>query len=471
MNPDLRSFIEQVRQKAPEDVLIVRDPLSLRHETTAYILELGKKGRSPLVLFENLNSSMPVVANLFGRRQRYALALNTPEDQITSEWRVRSRRRIPPVSVSRSPLKDCVHAGAAADLSVLPVPTHFQENGGPYITGGVVVAKDPETGVRNASFHRCQIKDGTTIGISLHSRRHLWDYQRRAEERRQNLEAAVVIGCHPLVYFGTGLWKGPIDVDEYEVAGGFLGEPLEIIACETLDLEVPASAEIVIEGEILAGVREDEGPFGEFTGYVSHNSTRHVMKVRAITHRRDALFQDIVPGLSPEHNSMLAIPAEPRMLEVLRQIAPSVRDVAYPFSGACRFHCYVSMKKIAEGQPQTVMFAAWAEDPSLKMVVVVDEDIDVRQEAEVLWALATRMQPDRGILIAPRCMGAMLDPSAHEGLTAKMGIDATRPLEGWKAERCTISEEVRQGIRRKLGRMESGDSLPAQTWSDFCPNR
>jgi UbiD family decarboxylase len=296
------------------------------------------------------------------------------------------------------------------------------------------------------------VKDRSTLGISLHSRRHLWDYQRRAEDRGKNLEVAVVIGCHPLVLFGTGLWKGPIDVDEYDVAGGFLGEPLEVIPCETVALDVPARSEIILEGEIFAGIREDEGPFGEFTGYSSHNSTRHVLKVKAITCRRDTMFQDIVPGFSQEHNGMLAVPAEPRMLEVLRKVVPSVQDVAYPFSGACRFHCYVSMKKIAEGQPKTAIFSAFAEDTSLKLVVVVDEDIDVHREQEVIWAIATRMQADRGVFVVPGCMGAMLDPSSQEGLTAKMGIDATRPLSGWKATRCTIPEDVRVRIKQMLNK-------------------
>jgi len=451
MNPDLRSFINRVLQHMPEDVLIVRDSLDLHYEPTAYVAELATMGRNPLFIFENLKGTkFSVVTNVLGTRTRYALALGTTEDKIMAEWLSRSQRTIRAQFVKEAPVKDCVRTDDEVDLRTLPVLTHFHDDGGPYITSGIVVARDPDSGVRNASLHRCQVKDRNTLGMSLHSRRHLWDYQRRAESRGKNLEVAVVIGCHPLILFGTGLWKGPIDVDEYDVAGGFLGEPLEVIPCETVDLDVPAQSEIILEGEILAGVREDEGPFGEFTGYSSHNSTRHVMKVTAITHRQDAFFQDIVPGFSQEHNGMLAVPAEPRMIEVLRKVVPSAHDVAYPFSGVCRFHCYISIKKIAEGQPKTAIFSAFAEDTSLKLVVVVDEDIDVRQEKEVLWAMATRMQADQGVFVIPSCMGAMLDPSAKEGLTAKMGIDATRPLTGWKATRCTIPDDVRLRIKKIL---------------------
>lgn len=451
MNPDLRSFINQLSETMPEDVIRVREPLSLRYEPTAYVLEMASRGKHPVFIFENLEgSSVPIVTNIFGTRKRYAFALKTTEENMITEWLSRSRRAIPPVTVKDAPIKECILHEKDVHLPGLPVLTHFQEDAGPYITAGIVVAKDPDTGVRNASFHRCQVKDSNTLGISLHSRRHLWDYQRRAEAEHKNLEVAVIIGIHPLILFGTGLWKGSIDTDEYHIAGGFLGEPLEIIPCESLDLEVPAQAEIIIEGEILADVREDEGPFGEFTGYASHNSTRHVMKVKAITHRRDAIFQDIVPGLSQEHNSMLAVPAEPRMVEVLRRLVPSIRDVSYPFSGACRFHCYISMQKIVEGQPKTAIFAAFAEDTSLKLVVVVDDDIDVHREEEVLWAMATRMQADQGVTVIPGCMGAMLDPSAKDGFTAKMGIDATRPLKGWKAARCTLPAEVKERIKQIL---------------------
>src|SRR5215471_3558309 len=274
----------------------------------------------------------------------------------------RGERRLAPVLRQSGPVREVVKRGAEVDLSELPIIDHFTEDAGPYITNGIVVAKDPDTGVRNASFHRMELRGRNRVGTSLHSRRHLWDYQRRAEERSEALAVAVVIGAHPLFHFGSGLWKGPIDADEYEVAGGFLGEPLEIVPGLTVPVESPCEAEFVLEGRILSGTREPEGPFAEFTGYASERSTQHVIEVSAITHRRDALYQDIVGGISAEHTQLLAVPQEARMLKVLRGHYPSVRAVSYPHSGTCRLHCYVSMKPSAEGQAKNAAMTAFGED-------------------------------------------------------------------------------------------------------------
>ncbi|MBI2880269.1 MAG: UbiD family decarboxylase [Candidatus Tectomicrobia bacterium] len=447
----MRSFLCQVEEQSPGDLLRVRGPVSNRFETTAMALELERQGKSPILWFERVEGTgFPVVANVYGTRKRFAQALGAPEEDLLETWVRRDQNPLPPRALSSGPVQDCVWTGEEVDLFRLPLITHFREDAGPYFTAGVLVAKDPDTGARNGSFHRLQVKARNRLGTSLHSRRHLWSYQQRIEERGEPLEVAVVIGAHPLFCLGAGLWKGPIQADEFEVAGSFLGEPLEIVPCRTVGLEVPAHAEVVLEGRILPGVREAEGPFAEFTGYASRASTRHVMEVTAVTHRRDAIFQDIVSGNSAEHTGLLRVPGECRIYQTLKGVVPTVRAVSYPPSGACRFHCYISMKKTAEGQAKSAIFAAMGEDLSLKWVVVVDEDVDVYNEEEVLWAVATRMQADRGLFVVPHSMGAILDPSSDRGLTAKVGIDATAPLEGWTAERCTLPEEILRGVREKL---------------------
>ena len=425
---NLRRFLEVLESKAPDQVRRLAAEVDPDYEAAALVMEMERRGEHPVLWLDRVRGSrFPVVTNVFADRRRFALALGVPADALADEWLVRGDRRLPPRLCQTGPIRDVVVTGSAVDLGALPVIRHFAEDAGPYITNGIVVARDPDTGVRNASFHRLQVRGPARLGTSLHSRRHLWDYQRRAEERGLSLPVSIVVGAQPLFVLGAGLWKGPIDVDEYEVAGGFMGEPLDIVPGVTVPVEAPAEAEFVLEGRILAGVREPEGPFAEFTGYASERSTQHVIEVTAILHRGDAIYQDIMSGISAEHTTLLAVPQEARMLRVLRGHYPSVTQVAYPQSGACRLHCYVSLKPTAEGQAKNVALTAFGEDLSLKLVVVVDHDVDVTRDDEVLWAMATRMQADRDLVVVANAMGAILDPSSRAGTTAKVVIDATRP--------------------------------------------
>jgi 2,5-furandicarboxylate decarboxylase 1 len=449
----LRSFLEELESKAPDETWRIHDEVDPGYDISALVLELERRGERPVLWFERVRGSrFPIVTNLFADRRRYARALGVAPESLADEWVARGDRRLPPVLRATGPIRDAVMTGTDVDLGVLPIFRHFSEDGGPYITNGIVVARDPDTGVRNASFHRMQLRGRNRLGTSLHSRRHLWDYQRRAEQRGEALAVSVVVGAHPLFHFGAGLWKGPIDVDEYEVAGGFFGERLEIIPGLTVPVEAPAEAEIVLEGHILSGVREPEGPFAEFTGYASERSTQHVLEVSAILHRRDAIYQDIVGGISAEHTTLLAVPQEARLLKVLRGHYPSVRAISYPQSGTCRLHCYISMKPSAEGQAKNVAFTAFGEDLALKLVVVVDDDVDVYREQEVLWAVATRMQADRDLCVIPNAMGAILDPSTRDGTTAKVIVDATRPIGGYPRRHTLPPDAVARAAAMVAGR-------------------
>jgi UbiD family decarboxylase len=455
----LRAFIESLEQSAPGEIWRVSDEVHPDYDIAALTMELERRGERPVLWFDKVRGSrFPVVTNVFAERRRFAHAFGVPVEALDREWLVRGERRIAPALAESAPIHDTVLTGADVDLGRLPVFRHFTEDAGPYITSGIVIAKDPDTGVRNASFHRMHVRGRTRIGTSLHSRRHLWDYQRRAEARQIAVPVVIVVGAHPLFHFGAGLWKGPIDVDEYEVAGGFLGEPLEIVPGVTVPVEAPADAEIVLEGHILPGVREPEGPFAEFTGYASERSTEHVIEVSAILHRGDAIYQDVMSGISAEHTTLLAVPAEARMLRVLRGHYPSVTRVSYPQSGTCRLHCYVSMTPSAEGQAKNVAMVALGEDLSLKLVVVVDEDVDVRSDEEVMWAMATRMQADRDLVVIPNAMGAILDPSSRAGTTAKVVIDATRPLGGFPARHTLPAEAVRRALDLIGRKPRSGQS-------------
>jgi UbiD family decarboxylase len=293
------------------------------------------------------------------------------------------------------------------------------------------------------------------MGVSLHSRRRMFEYQRRAEARGESLPCAVVLGLHPVVSMGS-LAYPPADVGKFEVVGGLLGEPLHISPCATIDLHIPATAEIVIEGEILPGVREPEGPFGEFTGYFSQRSTEHVFVARAIAMRNHPWFQSIGSGRAGDHITTLGLVREAEILNALGRAIPNVTAVHVPLSGTSSFSAYVALKQSRPGEAKHVIPIVLGVDHYLKFVVVVDDDIDVFDESEVLWAVATRMQADRDLVVVSGSLGALLDPSADErGVTAKLGIDATRPFGQPFARKLAMSPDRMAWARALVDRLSS----------------
>ena len=449
MSQDLRDFLKQADEKGV--VRHVTEEVKREYEMSTLMMDLDKEHRYPIVCFDKVeNSEFPVVTNILGCRERFAEGLGVAADKVSETYAARIRNRIEEVKVvENAPFNAHTITGDDIDLYKLPIPTHFPIDAGPYVTSGLCVAKDPESGAETLGFHRMQLKDKNKLGISLHSRQRLWEYFRRSEERGESLKAAIVIGVHPNISLGS-MALVPYDQGKYGAIAGLFGEPLEVAPCIHSDLMVPAYAEIVLEGEILADVREKEGPFAEFTNYACYRSTENVFKVTAIRYRENAFYHDITPGMSSEHVTVVAVQREGDVLNALHQTLPNIKAVHAPFSACGLFHCYISMKKIAEGQPQQAIYAAFAVDHNIKMVVVVDEDVDVYNEEEVLWALATRLQADKGVTILPQHlgMGVTLDPSTDElSRTSKMGIDATKPMSGF-APKIEMDEEVEKAVKR-----------------------
>lgn len=447
MRQDLRSFLALVEKTEPDQLLRIKEEISPVFEATALALEAEKLPSCPVVYLERVKGSdFPVAVNVLAHRPRVALALGAATDRLVEEVRARLRASIPPVACKDAPFEENVMIGEAVDLNRLPMLTHFEQDGGPYLTAGLVVARDPHSKIRTIGYHRMQLKGPRRMGISLHSRRRMYEYFRRAEEKNLPLEVAVCVGVHPLLSLGA-LMIPPGDLDKFDLLGSLLEEPLELARCRTVDLEVPRWAEIVIEGRILNGVREKEGPFGEFTGYASTRSTENVFEATALLYRNGAIYQDINSGNSMEHCRCLSLPREVEFTQVLSKTIPNLKAVHVPVrSGSGSFHCYVSLRKTAEGQPKQAIFGVLGADHYVKLVVVVDDDIDVFDEEQVLWALATRMQADRDIIVVSGSMGTLLDPSARDAITAKMGIDATRPL-GEFPSALTLSREALERAR------------------------
>lgn len=449
MSQDLRDFLNQL--DADGEVKHIPEEVKRTHEISTFVMELEKKKKFPVLVFDQVEkSAFPVVTSILSTRERLAKALGVEADKVSETYASRIKNRIEETKLVEEPpfAEHCI-TGDDIDLYKLPIPVHFPIDAGPYVTSGLCVAKDPLSGVETLGFHRMQLKGKDKLGISLHSRQRLWEYFRRSEEKGESLEAAIVIGVHPNIALGS-MALVPYDMGKYGAIAGLFGEPLEVADCKTVDLQVPAYAEIVLEGEILSEVREKEGPFAEFTNYACYRSTENVFKVKAIRYRKKAFYHDLTPGMSSEHVTVVAVQREGDVLNALHQTLPNIKAVHAPFSACGLFHCYISMKKIAEGQPQQAIYAAFAVDHNIKMVIVVDEDVDVFNEEEVLWALATRLQADKGVTILPQHlgMGVTLDPSTDElSRSSKMGIDATKPMSGF-APKIQMDDKVIQDIQR-----------------------
>ena len=395
-------------------------------------------------MFENVHGTrFPVLTNLHASRARLALAINASPEATLPTYLRAMERPIAPRVVDSGPVKDVVLKGDAVDLGALPQIIHHEGDGGVFLTAAISFAKDPTAETWNCAYNRLMLKGRDTTSIHLTLGKHLWEFQRLAESRNQPLPVAFAIGVHPAIALGA-LAIGSVDEDERGIMGGLLGEPLELVKCETSDVLVPAHAEMVIEAEILPHERTAEGPFGEFTGYSLGQRQREVVKVRAITHRRDAYFQDIsVAHL--DHMLLSTIQMEANLYRAVRAMVPSVKAVRVP----APFTCYVSLEQRLIVQAKNAILAVLGADPYMKRVVVVDQDVDVFDDRQVTWALATRCQPDRDSTVVTHARGSDLDPSAKEdGYTAKWGVDATaKPSLAAYTPRHRVPPEVWERLR------------------------
>ena len=452
-NQSLRGFLDTTAKTFPEEIIRITEPVGRSLEMTSVVFELDRLGKSPIVIFDNVQGSkMPVVTNVAANRKLLAHCLKSDPKDLPTTFRERCQNYIPCELVSKGAWDDVVLEGDQVDLTQLPIPYQFTVDAAPYITAGQVTARDPETGVDTTGFHRLMLKGKNRLGVSLHSRRRMYEFHRRAEARGQSLPAAIVIGTHPLHYMGSMAYAYPQHVRKYEIIGGLFGEPYRLARCGVADLEIPAGAEIVIEGEILAGEREPEGPFGEFTGYASYRSTQNVFVAHRIRMRRDALFHSVVSGMSRDHILISCITREGEILNALRRNLPNVRAVHVPHKTCGAFLAIVSMKKIAEGEPKMAMLTALGTELYTKHVIVVDEDVDIFDMDDVMWAVATRMRAEKDIFTVPGVKSAIIDPTSDPKTftVTKMGIDATAPLDEGFAERLTISDEQRTRARQIL---------------------
>lgn len=430
---DPRDFIACLEQEG--DLVRISDPIDVLYEISAYIRKTSDQ-QGPAILFENIKGhDMPVIGGLFATRRRVLRALGSQDDKLVDLFRQAADHPIPPVLVKDAPCQEIVMEGELVDLDRLPIPTYCLQDGGAFITHGIQISKDPETGTRNAGIYRMQQKGRNRLGLFSNVQQHCFIHYSKAEARGEGLEVAIAMGTDPVIMLGTQV-KADYGTDELALSGGLSGKAVEVVKCRTVDLEVPATSEIVIEGRLITNYREEEGPFGEFSGYYGPASERPVLEVTAITHRDSPIYHAGLTGVPMTENHFLKqIPGEVTLYRELKSKFPEVRDVVFPASGCSEYHCYISMTPRYKGQSRNVLLAALGSSRRPKLAVVVDEDVDVYDDVKVLWAISTRMQADKDVIIVPAVGGAPLDPSTPEpNVTAVMGIDSTKPFNEEFAE-------------------------------------
>jgi UbiD family decarboxylase len=381
-------------------------------------------------LFENVTDPQGrnyvcrvAVGALSASREIYKMALGVAADDhagaVAERWNLALSRPIPPRIVKNGPVKEVVLKGKeisrpAGGLLRFPVPiSNPGFDGGPFLTAPYVVTKDPETGVANVGTYRCMIKGPDKMGVSVSPAQHIGIHFHKCKEKKIPLQAAIVLGCTPAIGLAS-VAKVGYDRNEYAVAGGIAGEPMALVKCEAVDLEVPARAEIVIEGEIPTDMMEPEGPFGEFTGYMGGQLMNGIFMVRCITHRKEPILQMFTEGVPSESGVMRKMGYESTLYKLLKYDCniPSLLNVTLHESSGSRKLVVIRMKKTNPAQPWQALQAAVALDPSHgKILIAVDEDIDSEDADSVNWALSFRMQPHRDVKITTHKF-AGLDPSA-----------------------------------------------------------
>ncbi|WP_024508913.1 UbiD family decarboxylase [Bradyrhizobium sp. ARR65] len=417
---DLRAWLAHLAERGK--LAVAREGVGLTDELAAVSKRLE---RERAVLFPKPGGhDIPVVANLFAARDWVADSIGVAEEQLLTRFLAAAREPLASREVASGPVQEIVHNEVDL-LRQLPIPKHNERDSGPYITAGLLIARNPRNGIQNVSIHRCQISGPNRIGILLLPR-HTLSYFRMAEEAGEALEIAIVIGVHPALLLASQAIAA-LDEDEMGIAGALLGHPVDVVKCKTNSVRVPAHAEIVIEGRILPRVREPEGPFGEFPQYYGPRADREVIEVDMITHRAQPIYHTIVGG-GYEHLVLGGVPREATLLQHLRRSFPNVLDVRLTRGGTCRYHLAVKIDKITDGEPKNIIMAAFGAHYDIKQVVVVDKDVNIGDSEEIEWAVATRFQADRDLLVVSGALGSKLDPTTSSGISAKMGIDATVPV-------------------------------------------
>ncbi|HTI84940.1 MAG TPA: UbiD family decarboxylase [Acetobacteraceae bacterium] len=429
---DFREFLEALRKSGE---LIEVDRAVSPELEVAKAMRKSAAMSGPAIIFKNNGTAFPVVGGVYNTRSKALIAFQTTEKEAFERVLHGMATRIPPVVVADGPVHENVITGDAVDISRVPVCKYSPDDGGPYITAGIVVSKDPETGVPDIGHYRFEVIDKQTMSfLALPNHRFGRHLAKARRMGHKTYHAALVIGVDPVMAYTCPV-QVPDGTNDFEVVGGMRGAALELVHCKTIDVDVPARAELVFELEVDMTKEAFEGPLGEFTGYYTPGSKKPIARIKAITHRNGAYYQALLTGVPPTENHILKqMPYEASYFAMLKAQHPTLTNLAIPASGGVAFYVVMSMKQRYAGEARHAILTTIASSQRPKKVVVVDPDIDVRDPDQVEWAITFRTQPARDIIIIDGLPGGTLDPSIDGSLPlnrrvgSAMGIDATFPF-------------------------------------------
>jgi 4-hydroxy-3-polyprenylbenzoate decarboxylase len=470
---DLREFMRVLEKKG----LLMRitadvDPVLEIAEINDRVVKKG----GPALFFEKpRNSKFPCVVNLFGSYERMKLALGVnsldeigdrmleflePEIPTNFIEKVKALPKLKrladflPKYVNSGPCKEVIFKDNIS-LNVFPVLKTWPADGGKFITLPMVFTKDPESGIRNCGMYRMQVYEEKTTGMHWHMHKDGAKHYRNAERNGKRLDVAVAIGSDPAVMYSSTA-PLPEGVDEMLLAGFLRGSPVELIKCETVDLEVPANSEIVLEGYCEPHERRAEGPFGDHTGYYSLQDEFPVFHITCITHRKDAIYPATIVGKPPMEDCYIAKATERIFLPLIQKQFPEIVDINLPMEGVFHNIAIVSIDKRYPGHARRVMYALWGmgQMSFTKMIVVVDKEVDVQNPGEVVWKIGNNVDPKRDVVIVEGPLDVLEHASDIPAYGGKMGIDATKKwrsegfLREWPDE-IVMSEEIKKLVEKR----------------------
>ncbi len=463
MQKDLRTFLNKIKTQYPEKYFEVEEKLDRDYEIGAVQELLAAKGKYPVVFYKNVEKSpMPMVSSLFASYELLGHALDVDgneHEEILQTYIKRESNPLPMQEIAKAdaPVKAQIFTGDKIDLDQVPISIHNELDSGRYISSGNLICIDPDSGVPNVGIYRMEVKNKNTLSWMVNPASHAAYIYRRHCELKKRMEVAIFIGHHPAVVLGSSS-RGKLDEhNELETMGGLLNEPLQVVKAETVNINVPAYAEIVIEGYLDPGEMTQDGPFGEYAGYYGPEKEVAVLHVTAITMRKDPIYHDIRPSFR-EHTLAGVLGREAHMYKKVKEIIPTLKALHLPPSGASFYHLYMSIKKTVEGYGKFAALAALGVNYDLKHVFVFDEDINIYDNEQVLWAVATRVQGDIDISMIPYTFGAQLDPSSYAEdnragkgkLTTRVIIDATKPFHTEFPKVVKVPQEVSDKVSKML---------------------